>query len=144
MVGSNYVETKQDENYWDEGIESLSLNCRLVCDFGLCTLLFYVIKELPEESGGIYIYLCSLTSGITGTCLCRQLIFHYECYFDDPILLYYGHYRKKLFVKFCQIITINFHYKVQVYNMIFVVVHDNHYRQWMLHKNTNSVLDYFH
>ena len=42
---------------WDEGVDSLSFDGILVCDFSLCTFLFYLINEIPEESGGVYFYI---------------------------------------------------------------------------------------
>ena len=54
MVGSTSVQTKLDRIYVDELIEKFYFNCGLVCDCGSCTLLFPVIKELPEEIGDLF------------------------------------------------------------------------------------------
>ena len=40
--------------------------------------------------------------------------------------------------------TVGVNYKVQVDNVISVVVHDNHWCHWILCKNANSFLYYFH
>ena len=93
MVGYTSVETKQDEIYWDKGVGSLSLNCSLVCDFVLCTFLFYVIKEIPKESGGLYIYIAVQYKGEwLEHVLCRVLVYHCEWYFDYPLPPYHAHF----------------------------------------------------
>ena len=90
----------------------------------------------------VFIYCCSRTKGIMEYCSCWVLGFQYEFYFDDTIFLFHTHYRKKCFMRFYHGDTVGVYYKVQVDSMIFG--HDNHWWQWVLPDNSNSVMDYFH
>ena len=146
MVGYTSVETKQDEIYWYEGVGSLSLNCSLVCDFVLCTFLFYVIKEIPKESGGLYIYIAVQYKGEwLEHVLCRVLVYyHCEWYFDYPLSPYHAQLWKDFFMLFYHGDTIGVHYKEQVDNMISVVIYNNHCWNLMLRDNVNYVLGYLH
>ena len=92
----------------------------------------------------IYIYLCLVKRGINGTCLCRGLLYHYECYFDCPLSLYHAQFCQEHFVFFYHDDNFDVSYKDQVDNMISIVVQDNHWWQLMRHNIANYVLDYLH
>ena len=72
------------------------------------------------------------------------LVFNCECYFDDTIFTFHVNFRKELFVKFCHDDTVDGNYKVQVDNVISVVVHNINWWHWMLQNNITSVLYYFY
>ena len=91
----------------------------------------------------IYIYISVQGEKIWGHVLWGGGVFHYECYFDYPHFTFHTVYRKNNFVQFYHENTFDFHYKVQVYNVISVVVHNNHWWNWMLPQNPNSVLSLF-
>ena len=73
----------------------------------------------------------------------KELVFYYECYFDDPLLPYHAHQRKDVFVQFCHDNTVDIHYNVRVDNVISIVVHNNHWWYCMLNDDSKYVMYYF-
>ena len=78
MVKSTSVETKLDTVSWEERVYSWSFYGSLVYDLSLCNMMFYVIKELTEESGDFFPYCCLLPKVITGASFMLGLVYHYE------------------------------------------------------------------
>ena len=64
----------------------------------------------------------------------------YVLYFDDQIFPFHAHYRKDTSVQFYYENNIDDNYKVWVDDVVSDMVHDNHWRQRVIHKNDIYVL----
>ena len=83
-----------------------------MCNFNLCTLLFSVIKQLPEESVGFVSYIDVIFQRESlELVLCRGFVFHYECYFVYPLFPYHEHFFKGIVLMFYYEDTVGVYYK---------------------------------
>ena len=58
---------------------------------------------------------------------CRGVVLHYEHYFYDPLFPFNINLTKKGFMQFCNDYIVDVYYIFQVYDMIYVVVYNNHW-----------------
>ena len=136
MVWYTSVENKLDVISWDEGVDSFNLNFSFLCVFWLCSLLYYVIKKLPKESGILLLIFSVQYQGEwLEYVLCKGLVYHDEWYFDYPHITYHAHFWKELFVLFYHDNIVDLCYNNLVGNMISVVVHNNHWWHLMFREN---------
>ena len=78
-----------------------------------------------------------------GTYFWRLLVFHYECYSGGLVFRFHIYLMKKTFVQFYYSDIFDGCYIVNIDEMIYVVVHDNPWWDWLLNVKYDWVLGYF-
>ena len=72
------------------------------------------------------------------------MVYQYECHFGYPIFPYHAHLWMECFVLLYHHDTVDVRYNEQVDNMIYLVIHYNHWWNLILHNNAKCVMDYLH